>query len=125
MYLVQDQSKALLSVLPCLSLSISLCLSLLSSLSPIPHTYLQSASLIVTCSYFRVIPGLYGTAQWADGASGETDSQPEPISIEAKEGWTLFSKAFFFLVIIAGIILYLRLSKKENRENLGYEKTQA
>jgi hypothetical protein len=50
-----------------------------------------------------------------------------PFAEEAvvSEGWSLFQKAALFGVILAGIAIYLRLSRQRDERSDGYEKTLA
>lgn len=69
-------------------------------------------------------PAQYGSAEWADGVSGEIDdSLPEDPSTPTQEAtpdkeddnmysesWKVFWQAFYFSVIIAAVAIYLRVT---------------
>ncbi|KAK3325431.1 peptidyl-prolyl cis-trans isomerase b precursor [Apodospora peruviana] len=81
---------------------------------------------------------LYGSAEWADGVSGELDdalpdnaSAPDDVSTpddsssteeetpahdDYDEAWRFFWKAFFFGAILAAVAVYVRLSVGRPRE---------
>ena len=74
--------------------------------------------------YLLRFPAQYGSAEWADGVSGELDdSLPEDPSTPTQEAtpdklddltysesWKVFWQAFYFSVIIAAVAIYLRLT---------------
>jgi hypothetical protein len=42
------------------------------------------------------------------------------------ESWRVFRKAFFFGVIVAAVVIYMRYSRRKlEREDVGYEKNLA
>jgi hypothetical protein len=46
--------------------------------------------------------------------------------MDYSEGWSVLGKAFFFCVIVAGVAVYMRYSRKKlEREDVGYEKNLA
>lgn len=70
---------------------------------------------------------LRGSAQWAAGYAAE--DLPE-VNVFNKGGhselWSIFQKAALFGVIVGAVALYLRLTKKrDERIDIGYEKTLA
>lgn len=73
---------------------------------------------------------LSGSADWAAGFSDEEpveeiqkEIQDELTSSGVYEGWSFVQKGLLFGVILGAVALYIRLSKKKNPENVGYEKT--
>lgn len=75
---------------------------------------------------------LYGGAEWA---AGFTDGEPveeiqqeiqdELASTGIHDGWSSVQKGLMFGVILGCVALYLRISRKKDPANLGYEKTMA
>lgn len=76
----------------------------------------------------------YGSAQWQAGQADEYDDDDktipmypdQPVEYHSSESWSVFKKAFLFGVIVAGVAIYLHLSRRRMaREDVGYEKTIA
>lgn len=77
---------------------------------------------------------IYGFADWA---AGYTEGEPvEEVPAEAQEtipaevasaseGWSYVQKGALFAVIIGGVAVYIKLSRRVRPEDLGYRKTMA
>ncbi|ROW08846.1 hypothetical protein VMCG_02690 [Cytospora schulzeri] len=79
---------------------------------------------------------IYGGAEWAAGFADEEpveeiqqeiqqEIQAEVASSGVYEGWSFIQKGLIFAVIVGCVALYLRISKKKDPSNVGYEKTMA
>lgn len=75
-----------------------------------------------------LLPGLTGTSEWAAGVSGEvdTDNPFQETEVPSSEGWSTIQKAFLFFVVIAAVGFYVRWTQqRDERDEVGYEKTMA
>ncbi|KAI1180958.1 cyclophilin-like domain-containing protein [Nemania sp. FL0916] len=77
---------------------------------------------------------LTGTAQWAAGVAHEeteTETKTNPFKegesgVPSAEGWSVIQKGFLFFVIIAAVAFYVRWTQqRDQRDEVGYEKTMA
>ncbi|KAI0120057.1 cyclophilin-like domain-containing protein [Nemania sp. FL0031] len=91
---------------------------------------------IVDSGELEVPPeGLSGTAEWASGASDEIEETPlkeggaktdAEAMVPSSEGWSVVQKAFLFFVVIAAVAFYVRWTqRRDERDEVGYEKTMA
>lgn len=85
-----------------------------------------------------VLSGLTGTAQWAAGASepeedaapikagGEAVTPETVVDIPMSEGWSAIQKGLLFFVVIGAVAFYVRWTqRRDERDEVGYEKTMA
>ncbi|KAK7735624.1 Peptidyl-prolyl cis-trans isomerase B [Cytospora paraplurivora] len=75
---------------------------------------------------------IYGGSDWAAGFADDEsveeiqqEIQAEVASSGIHESWGFVQKGLMFGVIVGLVALYLRLSRKKDPANLGYEKTMA
>ncbi|KAI8951400.1 cyclophilin-like domain-containing protein [Xylaria longipes] len=87
---------------------------------------------IVDSGELEVPPeGLSGTAEWAAGVIGEEtpEIQKNPFEeaeVPSSEGWSIVQKAFLFFVVVAAIGAYVRWTqRRDDRDEVGFEKTMA
>ncbi|KAI0866193.1 cyclophilin-like domain-containing protein [Xylaria cubensis] len=98
---------------------------------------------IVDSGELEVPPeGLTGTSQWAAGVVGEeepaetketptkeTPTKGNPFKeadAPSSEGWSVIQKAFLFVVVIVAIGAYVRWTqRRDDRDDVGFEKTMA
>jgi hypothetical protein len=66
----------------------------------------------------RRLSGLEGSAKWAAGYN------TEDVASGSSGGYSLLTKAFFFGVVLTFVALYIRM-RREERTEVGYEKTLA
>ncbi|KAI1754405.1 cyclophilin-like domain-containing protein [Xylaria castorea] len=76
--------------------------------------------------------GLSGTSQWAAGVVGDeetTETKENPFKeaeVSSSEGWSVIQKAFLFFVVIVAIGAYVRWTqRRDDRDEVGFEKTMA
>lgn len=75
----------------------------------------------------------YGSAGFAKGQSEEEEVEPViPVAtvpnvvVDNSETWDILGRVFFFGVIVAAVAIYIKVSKKkQQREDVGYEKNLA
>lgn len=73
---------------------------------------------------------LYGTVEWAAGFGEEEPVEEIQQEIQTEleseyEEWSYIQKGFLFAIIIGCVALYVRITRRRNARNLGYEKTMA
>lgn len=115
----------------CRSTSISLSLSLRVSISfqlrcDKKARFTDSSSLLPAF----VEQPLYGGSDWAAGYSEEESAEEIQQEVQTEvasvtEGYSTLQKGFLFAAIVGCVALYVRITKKRNLKDLGYEKTMA
>lgn len=75
---------------------------------------------------------IYGGSDWAAGFAEDESVEEIQQEIQAEvassgiyESWGFVQKGLMFGVIVGLVALYLRLSRKKDPANVGYEKTMA
>lgn len=73
---------------------------------------------------------LYGSSDWAAGYSEEESAEEIQQEVQSEvtgvyEEYSTLQKGALFFVIVGCVALYVRISRKRNLKDLGYEKTMA